>query len=69
MDRHKKTIGIIGSMDAGTAQPFIIVRTVSDRADGAAASGFNKLLPVVARSSFNAVKNLLLNYRGSIVHA
>lgn len=55
-------------MDAGTAQPFIIVRTVSDRADGTAASGFNKLLPVVARNSFNAVKNLFLNYRGSIMH-
>jgi len=62
MGRHKKTIGIIGSMDAGITQPFIIVRTVSDRADGTAASDFNKLLPVVARNSFNAVKNLLLNY-------
>ncbi|MGH7850341.1 MAG: hypothetical protein ACREOP_08595 [Thermodesulfobacteriota bacterium] len=62
MGRHKKTIGIIGSMDAGITQPFIIVRTVSDRADGTAASGFNKLLPGVARNSFNVVKNPLLNY-------
>ncbi len=42
--------------------PFIIVRTVSDRADGTAASDFNKFLPVVARNSFEVVKNLLLNY-------
>lgn len=49
-------------MDAGTAEPFIIVRTVSDRADGTAASDFNKLLPGVVRNSFDAVKNLLLNY-------
>ena len=49
-------------MDAGTAQPFIIVRTVSDRADGTAASDFNKFLPIVARNSFDVVKNLLLNY-------
>lgn len=42
--------------------PFVIVRTVSDRADGSAASDFNKFLPVVARNSFDVVKNLLLNY-------
>lgn len=62
MGRHKKSIGIIGSMDAGTVQPFIIVRTVSDRADGTAASDFNKFLPIVARNPFDVVKNLLLNY-------
>jgi 5'-methylthioadenosine/S-adenosylhomocysteine nucleosidase len=42
--------------------PFIIVRTVSDKADGTAAADFNKFLPVVARNSFNVVMNLLLNY-------
>ncbi len=42
--------------------PFLIVRTVSDRADGTAASDFNKFLPVVARNSFSVVKNLLLNF-------
>jgi len=46
--------------------PFIIVRTVSDRADGTAASDFNKFLPVVARNSFDVVKNLLLNYRDGV---
>ncbi len=43
--------------------PFIIVRTVSDRVDGTAASDFNKFLPVVASNSFSVVKNILLNYR------
>jgi nucleoside phosphorylase len=42
--------------------PFLIVRTVSDKADGTAAADFNKFLPVVARNSFNVVRNLLLNY-------
>lgn len=42
--------------------PFIIVRTVCDRADGTAAADFNKFLPLAARNSFNVVKNLLLNY-------
>ncbi len=42
--------------------PFLIVRTVSDRADGTAVEDFNKFLPVVARNSFNVVKNILLKY-------
>ena len=42
--------------------PFVIVRTVSDRADGTAAADFNKFLPVVAKNSFNVVKKILLNY-------
>lgn len=42
--------------------PFIIVRTITDKADGSAAADFNTFLTVVARNSFNVVKNLLLNY-------
>lgn len=42
--------------------PFIIVRTVCNRADGTAAADFNKFLPLAARNSFNVVKSLLLNY-------
>lgn len=42
--------------------PFLIVRTVSDKADGTAVEDFNKFLPVVARNSFNVVKNILLKY-------
>lgn len=40
--------------------PFLIVRTVSDKSDGTAVEDFNKFLPVVARNSFNVVKNILL---------
>lgn len=55
--------GSIAQVCALNKIPFIIVRTVSDRADGTAASDFNKFLPVVARNSFDVVRNLLLNYR------
>lgn len=54
--------GSIAQVCTLNKKPFIIVRTVSDRADGTAASDFNKFLPVVARNSFDVVKNLLLNY-------
>jgi len=37
----------------------LIVRTVSDKADGGAVEDFNKFLPVVAKNSYNVVKNIL----------
>lgn len=39
--------------------PFLIVRTVSDKADGRAVEDFNKFLPIVARNSYSVVKNIL----------
>lgn len=39
--------------------PFLIVRTVSDRADGTAAEDFNKFMPVVARNSYKVVRTVL----------
>jgi adenosylhomocysteine nucleosidase len=39
--------------------PFLIVRTVSDKADGTALEDFNKFLPVVAQNSFDIVKTIL----------
>ncbi len=41
--------------------PFLIVRTVSDKADGTAVEDFNRFLPVVAKNSFNIVKTILEN--------
>ena len=41
--------------------PFLIVRTLSDKADGTAVKDFNKFLPVVARNSFRVVANILRN--------
>ncbi|MEW6143614.1 MAG: 5'-methylthioadenosine/adenosylhomocysteine nucleosidase [Thermodesulfobacteriota bacterium] len=54
--------GSIAQVCTLNKMPFIIVRTVADRADGTAAADFNKFLPVVARNSFNVVRSLLLNY-------
>jgi len=39
--------------------PFLIVRTVSDRADGTAVEDFNKFMPVVARNSYKVVRTVL----------
>lgn len=39
--------------------PFLVVRTVSDKADGTAVEDFNKFLPVVARNSFKVVASIL----------
>ncbi len=40
--------------------PFLIVRTVSDKADGRAVEDFNKFLPIVAKNSYQVVKNVLV---------
>ncbi len=40
--------------------PFLVVRTVSDRADGQAVKDFNAFLPVVAHNSFAVLKAILV---------
>ncbi|MDD7984884.1 5'-methylthioadenosine/adenosylhomocysteine nucleosidase [Lentisphaera marina] len=39
--------------------PFLVIRTISDRADGNAACDFNSLLPLVAENSCYMVKHIL----------
>ncbi len=39
--------------------PFVVVRTISDRADGDAVHDFNRFLPVVAHNSFAIVRHVL----------
>jgi 5'-methylthioadenosine/S-adenosylhomocysteine nucleosidase len=39
--------------------PFLVVRTISDKADGSAHLDFNRLLPEIARNSWMLVKGLL----------
>ena len=39
--------------------PFLIIRTVSDKADGTAVEDFNRFLPVVAKNSLTVVKTIL----------
>jgi len=41
--------------------PFLIVRTISDKADGTALEDFTKFLPIVAQNSFVIVKTILQN--------
>jgi 5'-methylthioadenosine/S-adenosylhomocysteine nucleosidase len=41
--------------------PFLVVRTISDRADGDAVHDFGRFLPVVARNSFAIVRHVLAN--------
>jgi 5'-methylthioadenosine/S-adenosylhomocysteine nucleosidase len=39
--------------------PFIVIRTMSDRADGQAVNDFNAFMPVVAQNSFAVLKAIL----------
>ncbi len=41
--------------------PFLIVKTISDKADGTAVKDFNKFLPIAAKNSFNVVRTILQN--------
>lgn len=41
--------------------PFLIVRTMSDKADGTAATDFAKFLPRAAKNSYNVVRTVLRN--------
>ncbi len=51
--------GAVAQVCAINSVPFLIVRTVSDRADGTAAEDFNKFMPTVAKNSYNVVKTVL----------
>lgn len=39
--------------------PFLVVRTICDKADGTAVKDFNKFLPIVAKNSYNIVRTIL----------
>lgn len=39
--------------------PFLIIRTISDSADGKAAEGFNKFLTVITKNSFTILSHIL----------
>jgi adenosylhomocysteine nucleosidase len=39
--------------------PFLVVRTITDKANGTAPQDFNRFLPVVAKNSFKIVSSLL----------
>lgn len=39
--------------------PFLLVRTISDKADGDAAENFGQFLPVIAENSFSVIETIL----------
>lgn len=51
--------GAIAQVCAVNGLPFLVVRTVSDRADGDAVHDFTRFLPVIAKNSYAVVKAIL----------
>lgn len=51
--------GAVAQVCAVNGVPFVVVRTISDRADGDAIHDFNRFLPLVASNSFAIVKRIL----------
>jgi len=39
--------------------PFLVVRTIADKADGTAVKDFNKFLPIVAKNSYTIVNSII----------
>lgn len=48
--------------------PFLLLRVISDRADGSAASDFKKFLPIASRRTFLVVSHVLDELEGSGSH-
>ncbi|HKP95923.1 MAG TPA: 5'-methylthioadenosine/adenosylhomocysteine nucleosidase [Fibrobacteria bacterium] len=51
--------GAMAQVCAVNGIPYLVVRTISDRADGDAVQDFTRFLPVVAQNSFAIVKHIL----------
>ena len=51
--------GAMAQVCAVNGIPFVVVRTISDKADGEAVQDFNRFLPEVARNSFAIVRHIL----------
>jgi 5'-methylthioadenosine/S-adenosylhomocysteine nucleosidase len=51
--------GAMAQVCAVNGIPYLVVRTISDRADGDAVHDFTRFLPEVARNSFNIVRHIL----------
>jgi 5'-methylthioadenosine/S-adenosylhomocysteine nucleosidase len=51
--------GAMAQVCAVNGVPYVVIRTISDRADGDAVHDFNRFLPEVARNSFAIVRHIL----------
>jgi 5'-methylthioadenosine/S-adenosylhomocysteine nucleosidase len=54
--------GALAQVAAVNGIPYVVIRTLSDRADGDAVHDFNRFLPVIARNSFAVVERILSRY-------
>lgn len=56
--------GAMAQVCAVNGVPYVVVRTVSDRADGDAVHDFNRFLPVIAKNSYAVVRKILEAWQG-----
>lgn len=54
--------GSLAQVAAVNRLPYVVVRTLSDRADGDAVHDFTRFLPVIARNSYAVVETILAGY-------
>ena len=58
-DAIEMEVGAVATVCTLNRVPFLVVRTITDKADGTAPQDFNRFLPVVAKNSFKIVSSLL----------
>lgn len=51
--------GAMAQVCAVNGIPYLVIRTISDRADGDAVPDFQRFLPVVARNSYSVLRHIL----------
>lgn len=54
--------GALAQVAAVNQIPYVVIRTLSDRADGDAVHDFTRFLPVIAKNSFAVVERILTGY-------
>ncbi|MDQ3001583.1 MAG: 5'-methylthioadenosine/adenosylhomocysteine nucleosidase [Fibrobacterota bacterium] len=54
--------GALAQVAAVNKIPYVVIRTISDRADGDAVHDFGKFLPVIAKNSYAVTERILSGY-------
>jgi 5'-methylthioadenosine/S-adenosylhomocysteine nucleosidase len=54
--------GALAQVAAVNGIPYVVIRTISDRADGNAVQDFGRFLPVIAKNSFAVAERILSGY-------
>lgn len=55
----------VGQVCTVNRVPFLIIRTISDKANEEASVDFNNFLPIVAKNSFHMVYHILNEYQSN----